>query len=395
MEGGSPKKGEMMTDPVVGIICEYDPFHRGHARQFALIRERLPGARILCLMSGCFTQRGMPSVYLPKARAEAALAAGADAVLELPCAFTLREAEHFALGGAQLLTELGFVTHLSFGTEDALPPLKAAAELLEAPSPEYTALLRRELDKGESFAKAQGTALSTLIPSEGDLFARSNNILAISYLRALIRLKSPIIPLPVHREGDYHSTSLEAGYPSATAVRAAIFRGEAVEAACGWNPPRSPVCKPEALDLPLLYLLRTLPPDRLADLPDCSEGLENRLKACAAKATTREELLAMLKTRRYSYARLNRLCTHAMLGITRDFLGENPAPRYARLLGLRDSTPLTRVFGSSGIPILTRAAEGNLNDPLYRLDIRSYDLWCLGAGIPAGALMTQGVAILR
>ena len=82
--------------PVVGIICEYDPFHRGHARQFALIRQTLPDARIVCVMSGCFTQRGMPALFSPAFRARAALTAGADLVMELPCAFAVRDAENFA-----------------------------------------------------------------------------------------------------------------------------------------------------------------------------------------------------------------------------------------------------------------------------------------------------------
>ena len=116
-----------MDRPVVGIICEYDPFHRGHAHQFALIRRQLPDALILCLMSGCFTQRGMPAMHQPRARAEAALRAGADLVLELPCAFSVRDAEHFALGGVDILTRLTFVTHLSFGVEDDAPEALQAA----------------------------------------------------------------------------------------------------------------------------------------------------------------------------------------------------------------------------------------------------------------------------
>ena len=114
--------------PTVGIICEYDPFHRGHARQFALVREKLPDARIVCVMSGCFTQRGSAALFAPAFRARAALDAGASLVLELPCAFALREAENFALGGIALLDRLGFVTHVSFGCEDDdLPFLQTAA----------------------------------------------------------------------------------------------------------------------------------------------------------------------------------------------------------------------------------------------------------------------------
>ena len=121
-------------EPVVGIICEYDPFHLGHAHQFDLIRRKWPGAAIVCLMSGCFTQRGMPAMLGPRFRAQAALNAGADLVLELPCACAVRDGEHFALGGVEMLTRLGFVTHLCCGAEDGLLTLLPAADLLEEPT---------------------------------------------------------------------------------------------------------------------------------------------------------------------------------------------------------------------------------------------------------------------
>ena len=189
--------------PIVGIICEYDPFHRGHAHQFALIRRQWPDASILCLMSGCFTQRGMPAVHPPRQRALAALQAGADAVLELPCAFAVRDGEHFALGGVELLTRLGFVTHLCFGAEDPVHTLLPAAGLLESPTPAFTAALREGLEHGLSFAAAQGRALERCLG--GDAWQKPNNILALCYLRAIARLHSPLIPFAVSRRGDYHA----------------------------------------------------------------------------------------------------------------------------------------------------------------------------------------------
>ena len=393
MEGGRSKK--RMRKPVAGIICEYDPFHRGHARQFALIRKQLPDAHIVCLMSGCFTQRGMPAVHAPRARAEAALRAGADLVLELPCAFSVRDAEHFALGGVEILSRLGFVTHLSFGTEDEPSALTDAAALLESPSSAFTDALKQALSEGQSFAAAQGVALKRCLG--GDAWEKPNNILALCYLRAIRRLKSPLIPLPVHREGDYHAKLLSAQeFPSAIAVRKAFFAKEyaAAEAACGYPLPHSPVCRPEALDLLLLYKLRCASPEELRLLPDCTEGLENRLKACAAEAASREELLSLLKTRRYAHARLSRLCAHALLDMKDETLA-NRHPAYVRLLGLRkEASGLTALLKSSNIPVIAKAADGPLRDPLYQLDQRAYELWALGAGLPSGLMFSQGTAIV-
>lgn len=394
MEGVQPKKP--MSKPVAGIICEYDPFHRGHQRQFELIRSQLPDARIVCLMSGCFTQRGMPAVHQPSVRARAALEAGADLVLELPCAFAVRDAEHFALGGVEILTRLGFVSHLSFGAEDDIGLLRQGAALLEAPTDEFTAALKGALESGCSFAAAQGRALQSCLG--GDVWDRPNNILALCYLRALLRLNSPLLPLPVRREGNYHASELEAnGWPSASAVRRAFHAGDFKSAneACGWPLPHSPVCAPDALDQLLLYKLRMAAPQSLALLPDCSEGLENRLKVCASQAVSREELLEQLKTRRYAHARLSRLCAHELLDLTQPLLNAHSRPEYVRLLGLRkDAGELTAQFKASGIPVIAKAADGNRSHALYQLDLRAYDLWALGAGIPAGLMLRQPVVVV-
>lgn len=384
-------------EAIVGIICEYDPFHRGHRRQYDLIREQLPGARIVCLMSGPFTQRGMPALHAPAVRARAALEAGADLVLELPCAFCVRDAEHFALGGVSLLTRLGFVTHLSFGAEDGLDALLPAASLLDAPTPAFQAALRAALDRGASFAAAQGEALAACLPASPPApWEKPNNILALCYLRALRRLQSPLLPLPVRREGDYHASALEGQrWPSATAVRAAFLGGDlaAARAACGYDLPAAPVCRPDALDQVLLYKLRAQSTQALSRLPDCTEGLEHRLKACAARAATREELLSLLKTRRYAHARLSRLLCHALLDMTGDLLAAHPQPTYARVLGLRRGA-LNGELRRSALPLPARAAELDSADPLAALDLRAYDLWALGAGLAQGMLQRQKVCAL-
>ncbi len=130
-------------------------------------------------------------------------------------------------------------------------------------------------------------------------------------------------------------------------------------------------------------------------MPDCTEGLENRLKDCTAKAATREEMLSLLKTKRYAYARLSRLVCHALLDVTADLLRAHPVPEYARLLGLRrEAQDVRALLKQSSVPILAKAADGDAEEPLFRLDVRAYDLWALGAGAPQGLWFTQGVAVV-
>ena len=399
---------------VVGIVCEYNPFHRGHARQFELIREKLPEAAIVCVMSGPFTQRGMPAVYAPAERARAALTAGADLVLELPALFAIREAEHFALGGVSILHDLGFVTHISFGCENhEIPLLAEAAQVLEQQDDCFTDRLREALGRGMPFAAAQGWALAQVLGREereteeslplskealGRIFSAPNNILAISYLRALARLHSPIRPLPVLRVGSYHETTLDPsrGYPSATAVRTALAKENWAEAqaACGYDHRGLPFHPEKSLDLVLLNELRSMSKAQLAALPDCTEGLQNRLYKACREALNREDLLRRLKTRRYTYARLSRLCCHGMLGLTGRMLKENPLPAYVRLLGLRvGQEGLLSLLRQSSLLVVSKAADGPLEEDAYRLDEKAYDLWALGAGEAAGLMYRQGVAV--
>ena len=446
--------------PVVGIVCEYDPFHRGHARQFALIREKLPGAAIVCAMSGCFTQRGMPALFSPAFRAQAALCAGADLVLELPCAFAVRDADHFALGAVGLLNALGFVTHLSFGCEtDDLALLAAVAALLEQPNGAFSFTLRAGLAAGRPFVAAQAAAIVaglragtpagcvisqagenrplTLDPfhpgekpvacakrtadavfadpptdagradrlsaalTDADALARAlsqpNNILGICYLRALRRLGSRLQPLSVLREGEYHATALTTvGYPSASAARRAFLSGDirSAETACGYSLSGIPCHRPEALDAVMLHRLRAMDEAALRALPDCSDGLEHRLIAAAQSATDREQLLARLKTRRYPRARLSRLAAHALLGVTAGLLAAHPAPEWARLLGFRrDSRDCLAALGQSTLAVIAKAADADRENPLLQLEARAYDLWALGARLPAGLLYRQRVVV--
>lgn len=390
----------MNNETIVGIICEYDPFHRGHARQFALIKEQIPGAVIVCLMSGSFTQRGMPALFPPAARAQAALRAGAAIVLELPCAFAVRDAENFAFGAVNILHRMKFVTRLSFGAETAdIQALYTAAHILEEEDGAFREAMQAALAEGKPFAAAQSAGLSAAMALKDAeaLISKPNNILGICYLRALMRLQSGILPMPVQRMGDYHSAELsKASYPSASAVRKAYLAGElaASEAACGYSLRDLQAHRPDALDSVLLNTLRSLSSGELRKLPDCSEGLENRLYKYAAKATSRAELLELLKTRRYTRARLSRLLTHAMLGMGAELLEKHAQPSYVRLLGFRrEYEQALALFNGADIPVIAKASDGDQGDPLYRLDERAYDLWALGARLPAGLLFRQQIVI--
>ena len=388
---------------VCAVICEYNPFHLGHAYHLRAAREVSGADYVLCLMSGALTQRGAFARHDKWLRARAALENGADVVLELPTRFACSPAPDFAGGGVALLAALGVVTHLSFGCEpSALPLLSAAASLFKSESPDFSAALQRSLADGLPYPRARALAAEQLAEIPADLLAQPNAALALEYLQAL---PETIVPVPIARQGSgYHDASLSA-LSSATAVRAALARGGLTAALAAIPSPEALRAAEEsgfvhALTQALLYRLRTASPAELAALYGMDEGLENRFIAAAQTCSTRETLLDCVKTRRYTRARLSRLCAYALLNLTRDFAQTHRAPDYARVLGFRKSAaPLLKTINQrSSIPLITKAANFDRSNPLFALDVLAQDLWSLGVSNPSlrasGRDFTTSPAIL-
>ena len=385
---------------ILGVIAEYNPFHNGHAHHLREARQLSGADYVIVVMSSCFTQRGEAAILSPADRARMALANGADAVFALPACWAVRDAEHFALGGVSLLKSLG-VDAISFGAETAdLNALTACARTLEQPDDAFTAALRRHMDTGLPYPAAVSAAMTETLPESGELLASPNNTLAICYLRTMLRLNAHMDVHPIPRQAEYHATALTQAFPSATALRGAIHRGDwhSTES----NIPAADVLhaaamegrlhRSNALDQALLYRLRTMQSSDWAALPDLSEGIEDRLRTAARNASTREELLLAAKTRRYPHARLSRLCAHALLGITQQQLDDEPLPTAAWLLGFRqEATPLFTKIKQNGFPIIGKAADYTGNEAWFHTELMAYDLWTLGCGLPAGLGFTQGV----
>ena len=168
---------------VCGIIAEFNPFHKGHDRLLTAVREQLPEARLVCVMSGPFTQRGEPAILDKWARAEAAVAAGINVVFELHSAWSTASLQSFSFGAVKTLAATGLVTHLAFGSESGnLPELNRMAALLQRPTVTFQQALKAALAKGAPFAVAQQGALEMACGARG-LQSRPNDRLAISYLR--------------------------------------------------------------------------------------------------------------------------------------------------------------------------------------------------------------------
>ena len=391
---------------VCGIICEYNPFHHGHAHHIACARALSGADFIVCAMSGPVVQRGVFARHDKRLRARMALLSGADLVLELPVRFACAPAPEFARGGVSLLAGLGVVTHLSFGCEpSALPVLRDAAALLADETPAFSAALREGLDRGLPYPRARALAAEQTggIPGLSGLIAQPNAALALEYLAAL---PEDIAPVPVARKGaGYHDAAL-APLASATAVRAALSQGQLDDALAAVPCPEllreaersDAVHEEEALTQALLYRLRTMDADALAAIAGMDEGLHNRFLAAARTAATRDELILAVKSKRYTYARLSRIATNALLGVTDAFAKAHSRPTYARVLGFRRAAQplLAEIKRRGALPLVTSPAW--VDDPLLALDVTAQDLWALGCQSPAlraaGQDYTAGVVVL-
>ena len=384
---------------VCGIIAEYDPFHKGHLFQLSEAKKRSEADYMVCVISTAFTQRGLPALFSTHDRALMALRSGADLVLGMPVDYSCAQANRFAMGGAGILHALGAVTHISFGVEESvLPHMSAAAALVREPTADYTRALGDALDRGESFARAQGQALAaSLCADAGKVLDKPNFNLAISYIQALSMLQSGIEPLPVIRRGDYHDTRLNP-FPSATAVRGAILRGDWISAQAALPPETFSIVEenamqrgfhlPGSLDSVLLSCL--LGRHDFSDIDEISEGLDRRILKYVPQASSRRHLIDLVKTKRYPYARISRALTHCLLDIRKKPLRP---PDYARLLGMRKSAaPLLERASQSGFPLITRPAKEN--HPGIAQDMRAEDLWYIGAGLPAASAWQKRMIIV-
>lgn len=395
-----------------GIICEYNPFHRGHAWQIAELRRALgEDTAVVCAMSGAFVQRGDFAVMRAHARAEAAVRGGVDLVLELPLPWAISSAEGFARGGVAVLEETGCVDTLVFGSEcgDAQSLTDTARTLLDG---DFPPLLRAQLEKGLSFASAREAAARELLGEKAAVLSQPNDILGVEYCKALLQCGSKIVPLAIARRGVSHDGGAsDDGFASASHIRALLARGEDASAyltaesaailarECAQG--RAPVMMQTA-ERAILSHLRGMEGADFAAFDSGNEGLYRRFYAAVQEAPTLEALLGGVKTKRYAYARLRRMALSAYLGVTKGDIPERMP--YLRVLAFNDRgrEVLRRMKKTARAPLLIKSADVRALDEtarkLFALTARAEDQYVLAypslAEARGGSAWTQGPVIV-
>lgn len=361
---------------VVGIICEYNPLHLGHKKQLDIIRAAFgPETAIVCAMSGNYVQRGSPAIIDKSLRAKAAIAAGADLVVELPIPTALSSAEGFATGGVRVLSPL--CDTLCFGAETAeAARLMATAQALL--SDDFPPLLRQHSDTGLSFPAARQAALEQLT-GDASLLRQPNDILAVEYCKAILSRNLAMDIFPIHRAGSYHAEIADGENPSATAVRNLMLLRQ------NWKHciPRqalpcfedAPLHTLDAGERAILAKLRTMTDGEFEALPYGSEGLWRKFLHASRREATLESILEATKSKRYTRSRLQRMVLCAFLGITqRDLEAEVP---YCRVLAFNDTgRMLLRQVKKDGF---YRNAGEMIDHPYQAMERRCGDLYGLFA----------------
>lgn len=351
---------------VLGIIAEYNPFHNGHLFHLNESKKLTGSSYTVAIMSGNFAQRGNTSIIDKWSKAKSAIECGVDLVVELPVLYSTSSAENFAEGAIKILDSLKVVDYLSFGAETAdINLLNNIATVLNEEPKEYKSLLSEELKKGLSYPKARENALMIYlndIKKYSNVLSSPNNILGIEYIKALKKYNSIIQPIAMPRhESGHNDLNYHGNIASSTAIRNITKNN-------GFDILRKLMPEPSYTNLiknikvghvvpdlsvfekEIIFNLRKMSIYDISQLPDVSEGLEFAIKNAANSCNSLVELLNIIKSKRYTQTRIQRILLYSLLGITKkDIAISQKTQPYVRVLG----------FNEKGKYLISEVAKAN------------------------------------
>ncbi len=404
---------------VLGIITEYNPFHQGHQLHLNKSLEKSKADACICIMSGSFLQRGTPAIINQWARTEMALRSGVDLLIQLPVVYSLRSAEHFAWGAVKLLDSTKITDTICFGSElGQIEPLVEIAKILLEEPAEFKFNLKNELDHGLSYPQARSNALKNYLDSNPNItvnpkqsmqiITNPNNILGLEYIKALLKLDSAIQPLTIQRQGSsYHEKEIKP-IASASAIRRAIEKNftkgtELINLNLAQLLPElttsilnrefsnnlGPIFYDDFGDN-ILTILRRMTRDEIKKFENVHSGLENRIKDAADQATSLTDLINLIKTKRFTQTRIQRILSQILLNITeKDLLKFDLAggPQYFRVLGFnnRGRHLLKLIKERSSLPLITNLSNHyqssyqpqNILQEMINYDLRANNIYTL------------------
>lgn len=351
----------------VGVIAEYNPFHNGHLYQLEQIRSLEKDALIIVVLSTSFTERGIPS-YLDKyTKTKLCLKYGIDLVVELPFPFATQSADIFAKGAIQILKNLK-VDKLYFGSEcnNVEKLIRLAKETF---SEEYQEKVSMYLKEGKNYPTALGKAFSN-----SEMVTTPNDLLGLSYIKEIIRQECKITPKTIQRTNSFHEKELNSHIASATSIRQAIIQKKDFSKAV---PSSVYELLKEKYNFEESYFpflkYKILSSDDLSIYQTVDEGIENRIQKVIKESNCLEDLIQKLKTKRYTYNRLKRMCVHILCNFTKEKAKAFTDIEYIRILGFSDDGQkyLNRIKKEISVPIVTTLSKGHFDMLEYEKQITS------------------------
>lgn len=390
----------------LGIVAEFNPFHNGHLHLIKESRKKNHVSSIICVISGNFMQRGEIAICNKWVRAEMALKAGADLVIELPFCFAVRSAYHFARGSIELLHRTGIVSHLAFGSESGnLEILQSISELVASEPKQYKELLKKHLSQGLSFPAARSKTIQSLSASKDydieNVLLQANNILAIEYLRVILNESIPIKPFTITRIGSSYDSNDISSYASAKAIRTALSNQQIDKISSSMPVTSLSLLKQEikaghapvfidSLEQLMLFKLRMTSLQKLRNIYEINEGLEHKIQQAALSSSNLKELTQNIKSKRYSLTRINRILLYTLFDLTSTQIKvfDEYGPLYLHILGFsaQGQKLLQEIKNKSTLPILNRGSDvksiyqdksNRVRAEMIGLDIKATDVYTL------------------
>ena len=335
----------------IGIICEYNPFHNGHLYQIKKIKETYKDSLIIVCLSSCFMQRGEASILNKWDKTRLAIESGVDLVLELPFAFATQYQDIFAKGALTILNHLKIDT-LVFGSEcNDIELLKNLASI-QLKDESYNYLVKRYLDLGLNYPTSLSKALFDI---SGVKLDKPNDLLALAYVKEIIKNNYDIEPFSIRRTSDYHNSNLDSDIVSASTIRKLLKDGVNVNNYLPYNiyDYLSEIDEDKYFALLKYQIINNI--DCLDEFQTVDEGIENRIIKYINMVNSKEELILKVKSKRYTYNKINRMFTHILTNFTKED-AKDLEIEYLRVLGFntRGKNYLNKIKKDIGIPIINK-----------------------------------------
>lgn len=335
----------------IGIICEYNPLHNGHLYQIKKIKETYKDSLIIVCLSSCFMQRGEASILNKWDKTRLAIESGVDLVLELPFAFATQYQDIFAKGALTILNHLKIDT-LVFGSEcNDIELLKNLASI-QLKDESYNYLVKRYLDLGLNYPTSLSKALFDI---SGVKLDKPNDLLALAYIKEIIKNNYDIEPFSIRRTSDYHNSNLDSDIVSASTIRKLLKDGVNVNNYLPYNiyDYLSEIDEDKYFALLKYQIINNI--DCLDKFQTVDEGIENRIIKYINMVNSKEELILKVKSKRYTYNKINRMFTHILTNFTKED-AKNLEIEYLRVLGFntRGKNYLNKIKKDIDIPIINK-----------------------------------------